>query len=968
LGIEISSRFHHLRRRGNQWRVLARETIRLLRSIGLSALVAAVLARGARAETVALWLFDDPPGAPVALDSSGHGYHLTLGPGAALVPGGKFGGALDPHAIKDDTGSQAGREALGAYRYHAEKALNPGDEDWTLECWAKAERAMVDDNRIWGLSGVNYIDLGRRVGKEEQTGLFIASRFLPIDKVTGWNKPTGNLRADLQFHHLAFVYDAKAKELRHYYDGKLQFNAQGTWKDVYTGGPPYDDAVFPPHYPMLQIGMRDALQQWSHRELHATDRFRKKFQGLLDEMRFSNAALYKDDFTPPASFARPGLPVWPQPLELAGAQGRDAAAQASLILETGPEARELTLTPGADWLTVDPVRSQPSQQIRVQAALTRLAPGRHETTLKVSAQGLATRAIPVLVTIARPESVRDVGDRKQLFIDRRFIEQSANVTLSINPPEKFAVDFEHRGGPMLCPWNVFYDEGRERYRMYYLADHLWCLESDDGVHWQHVAANGGKVLLEGTDREGRPVTRDAKGHPFGVTSAPPIRGQTGSPVKPMCQRLVYDLHDVPQRRYKLFQEIAFTHPAAEGDGRAGAETRSGREMTGVYGYYSADGLNFKPTGVRVLPILPEGVFSAFWDETKRKYVIYLRCENARGGGLVALQGNQFLYRPGFDKQQPNGFVDAVGPESGSVPGFENLRSIARLEADDLLRPWTGGVARTAERDTLYATSEQVPVTLAADPWDGFKDLYTGFAMKYPDAEDVYLMFLQTFRHFHPSRQPWFPGFADANGPLQGVLAVSRDGQHWDRVDRREYIPLGLMDEWDRHRTVPGPGIIKVGNYLYQYYWGKPQLHDTVPLREEYAKLEPEWSKVGIGGLRQRLDGYVSADVDYRGGWLTTPPIVFRGRRLVLNQNSGGQGMIFVELRDLNDRPIPGYSLADCEEVSCNDVAWEVRWRGQADVSALAGRAAKLHFRMTSAKLYAFQFVGDKTRGETGPGR
>jgi hypothetical protein len=40
-------------------------------------------------------------------------------------------------------------------------------------------------------------------------------------------------------------------------------------------------------------------------------------------------------------------------------------------------------------------------------------------------------------------------------------------------------------------------------------------------------------------------------------------------------------------------------------------------------------------------------------------------------------------------------------------------------------------------------------------------------------------------------------------------------------------------------------------------------------------------------------------------------------------------------------------------VSCNDIAWEVHWRGQADLSALAGRPVKLHFRMTSAKLYAF---------------
>ena len=68
--------------------------------------------------------------------------------------------------------------------------------------------------------------------------------------------------------------------------------------------------------------------------------------------------------------------------------------------------------------------------------------------------------------------------------------------------------------------------------------------------------------------------------------------------------------------------------------------------------------------------------------------------------------------------------------------------------------------------------------------------------------------------------------------------------------------------------------------------------------------------------------------------------------------------MFVEIRDINDQPIPGFTLGDCEEITYNDVAWEVRWQGKADVSALAGKPVKLHFRMTNAKLYAFQFEGD----------
>jgi prepilin-type N-terminal cleavage/methylation domain-containing protein len=97
---------------------------------------------------------------------------------------------------------------------------------------------------------------------------------------------------------------------------------------------------------------------------------------------------------------------------------------------------------------------------------------------------------------------------------------------------------------------------------------------------------------------------------------------------------------------------------------------------------------------------------------------------------------------------------------------------------------------------------------------------------------------------------------------------------------------------------------------------------------------------------------VSANVDDRGGSITTPPLIFSGRRLELNHNSGATGTIFVELRDLNDQPIPGYTLADCEEITGDDVAWEVRWQGSPDLSRLAGRPVKLHFRMYAARLYA----------------
>ncbi len=40
------------------------------------------------------------------------------------------------------------------------------------------------------------------------------------------------------------------------------------------------------------------------------------------------------------------------------------------------------------------------------------------------------------------------------------------------------------------------------------------------------------------------------------------------------------------------------------------------------------------------------------------------------------------------------------------------------------------------------------------------------------------------------------------------------------------------------------------------------------------------------------------------------------------------------------------------------VAKVLSWKGKTEVSSLAGKPVRLHFRMRSASLYAFQFEGE----------
>ena len=106
----------------------------------------------------------------------------------------------------------------------------------------------------------------------------------------------------------------------------------------------------------------------------------------------------------------------------------------------------------------------------------------------------------------------------------------------------------------------------------------------------------------------------------------------------------------------------------------------------------------------------------------------------------------------------------------------------------------------------------------------------------------------------------------------------------------------------------------------------------------------------------RLDGFISADADYTGGELTTPPVKFTGKELQLNVDTGGGGSVRVELLDEHGKPIAGYTEADATLLSGNSVRMLVTWGEKQDVSKLAGKPIKIRFVMRDCKLYAFQFV------------
>ena len=467
----------------------------------------------------------------------------------------------------------------------------------------------------------------------------------------------------------------------------------------------------------------------------------------------------------------------------------------------------------------------------------------------------------VCFSAAAADATWDIGDRKQLFIDRRFIAAGEGIELKMNQAQKLGLIRDENGKSIFAHVSrVIEDQGK--IRLYVGHDGVAIFESDDGLHFRATGKSiGGGEFLDDL---------------FG-----PARSRSGPAIQAVSAQKPANLRPRDRRRLRVT---------------------------------SADGLHFTEVG-RVLPCFTDNPTIVLWDERIGKYVIYLRALAYDSQTSAASRGSRSTTR--------------------SSPGRFASRTIRdRSEHRERAGRAGGGRRGRSGFGHLLQRGHDLPLG----------------ARRVPDVHDPVSPLLAPAASVCA---PAAPGQWEDFGPLEVQLAVSRDGIHWQRPSREPYFPTGLADEWDRWYAVMGPGLVRRGNYLYQYYNSSGRLHDGAILRAEYEKSAPQLG--GIGIVRQRLDGFVSADVDHKGGWLQTPLLTFRGNRLRLNIDTGAMGTAFVELRDADGQPIPGFTLADCEEIGGNFIDQLVYWKGNPDVSSLAGREIRLHVRLKRGKLYAFQF-------------
>ncbi|MCF7853184.1 MAG: hypothetical protein K9N51_00180 [Candidatus Pacebacteria bacterium] len=495
--------------------------------------------------------------------------------------------------------------------------------------------------------------------------------------------------------------------------------------------------------------------------------------------------------------------------------------------------------------------------------------------------------------------VFDVGDRKQLFIDDRWFDESQGMSLRVNPPVK-----HDRVLLPETPWEemrigsystIIEDEGV--YRMWYDANagdtpkgrpHRRCVcyaESGDGINWRRKNVN----LYQWE----------------GITENNIVMTGQGAIMK--------DPVGPAEHRYKALVGTHENDVWPESKGAVTGYWEGDRFVARMELYLctSPDGIRWRKLGA-VSDYFHDTHNQLVYDRSLRRHVAYVRT-HARG------------------------------------------RTVGRLEvADPLTLPW---IPLGLEREEKAAHFQVAAQTDAADPVD--TDLYTPCVHKYPWADDAYFSFTTPYRHYPVGDTtdttllgPDTRGRFRNDGPVEVQLGVSRDGVRFSRPDRRPYVPLGLDGAWDGGQLYMCVGMLRKGPEIWMYYAGTSHTHGAYDPKK--ATREG-----GIGRLVQRLDGFISADADYRGASFVTPALRFSGAHLRLNVDCSALGEVWVEMRDENGHPIPGYSLDECIGVDRNHVDAAVRWRERTDLRELAGRPIRMHFRLSACKLYAFQFTSNR---------
>lgn len=533
----------------------------------------------------------------------------------------------------------------------------------------------------------------------------------------------------------------------------------------------------------------------------------------------------------------------------------------------------------------------------------------------------------------------EVGLEPQLFIDDHLID---DLWLLRRAPEE---PVRHLGNPLLPHGGgtIIYDREEQVFKMWYgipipgthEARGAYALSSD-GLRWEKPPL--GLVEHEGSRRNNLLAT-DGFGH------------------------VLKDPHDPdPARRYKMMTKRKAT---AASDGRA-------------FAAFSPDGIRWHdhPGEKSIIRDSSDGNGCVLYDEALGRYVNFRRPTIRAAGrtadwpsllGLpgAASPGASGKGRPGAkggDPQLEEDFAEKRGGGPGA--GFPAATDFAAYEeAEDFLhrylrpapyvhartlrllypRPELPGLGRRydkpcnrriarAESDDFINWSEPAGIIMP-DELDPPK-LYGISVFRY---HGLYLGFLQVYHSWGNRGRPGCPLEPET---MDTQLAFSRDGWRWERLASRPvFIRRGLIGSFDAG-MISSVRMVEHGEDLFFYYAGSSHSHNI-----------PGGCR-GLGLARLPKERLVARRAGDEPGMLITRPFRLEGARLAINAKAR-RGVIRAELTDETGRPLEGFALEDCRNISGDRLRLPVTWAGGPDAARHRGRLVRLRFVLWNAGLYSF---------------
>jgi hypothetical protein len=371
-----------------------------------------------------------------------------------------------------------------------------------------------------------------------------------------------------------------------------------------------------------------------------------------------------------------------------------------------------------------------------------------------------------------------------------------------------------------------------------------------------------------------------------------------------------------------FAPFVDTNPAATPAARYKA-LGVGAQSPGLYAAASPDGLYWSQLAPE--PVITAGDFDshniAFWDSLRGEYREYHR-QGRQGRDVRTATSSDFVHWPEPEFLDYTAIVDsghAVGP------------------AADVRDP-VGSAYPPGRVSELY--------TNQVTPYHRAPHLFLGFPTRYIDrgwtaaAQHLPRLAYRQIRAAGSRRE--------GTALTDGMLMASRNGQHF-RIWPESFLRPGLRqtDTWFYGDMYQCWGLVETASALAD---GPPELSLYVTERtlQEFAAQ--------IRRYTLRLDGFASAWAPLAGGGVLTPLVTFAGRRLEVNYSTSAAGSLRIELQDPNGYPIPGFSLADCDELYGDCLDQRVSWAGRSELGGLVGTPLRLRFELRDADLFSFQFT------------